>query len=144
MSKKLEKMKTAEKAAVRASLEAALVRLNNNADLFIENLLTETERLTIGRRLLIANLILSGYTRMEINERLNVSPNMYAKIKRWLDDELPQFESTTKIERARIKLKNKAKKIYIDPFSFAALQKKYPMHFLLFTLSKELINRLES
>jgi uncharacterized protein YerC len=144
MSKKLGKMKIAEKTAVKASLEAAVIRLNNNADSFIDNLLTETERLTIGRRLLIANLILSGYTRMEINERLNVSPNMYAKIKRWLDDELPDFESTTKIERGRIKEKKMTGKVYLDPFSFAALQKKYPLHFLLFTLSKELIKRLES
>ncbi len=136
-------MKTAEKTAVRASLEAAVVRLNNDADLVINNLLTDTERITIGRRLLIANLILSGYTRMEINERLNVSPNMYAKIKRWIAEELPNFESATKVERSRIKTKNKVEKPYIDPFSFAALQKKYPMHYLLFTLSKELIKRLE-
>jgi uncharacterized protein YerC len=143
MRKKLERMKSAEKAAIEAALISALKRLNNNADTFIRSLLTERERLTIGRRILIANLILSGYTQMEINERLNVSPNTYSKIKRWLDEELPNYESTNKIERGRLEAKTKTRKYYPAPFSFESLRKKYPMHYLLFTLSKDIINRLE-
>jgi len=144
MRKELKKMKSAEKVATEAALNAALKRLGNNADSFVINLLTESERLTIGRRVLIANLILSGYTRMEINERLSVSPNTYAKIKRWLDEELPNYESTNLIERKRLSVKTEVRKRYPAAFSFESLQRKYPMHYLLFTLSKELIKRLES
>jgi uncharacterized protein YerC len=144
MRKKLERMKSAEKAVTEAALLSAIKRLDNNADTFISNLLTERERLTIGRRVLIANLILSGYTQMEINERLSVSPNTYSKIKRWLDEELPDFENTNQIERGRLKAKTKLRRHYPAPFSFESLQKKYPMHYLLFTLSQELIKRLES
>ena len=144
MRKKLEKMKSAEKAATEAALSAVLKRLNNNADHFISSLLTERERLTIGRRVLIANLIISGYTQMEINQRLSVSPNTYSKIKRWLDDALPDFQTTNEIERARLNAKYKVKVQYPDPLTFAALRKKYPLDFLLFNLSKELIDRLKT
>jgi Trp operon repressor len=82
MRKKLERMKPAEKVATEAALAATLKRLDNRADYFINNLMTERERFMIGRRVLISNLILSGYTQMEINQRLSVSPNTFTKIKR--------------------------------------------------------------
>ena len=143
MHKKLEGMKSAEKAAINAALSAALKRLDNNAEYFISNLMTERERLTIGRRVLIANLILSGYTRMEINQQLSVSPNTFAKIKRWLDEALPNFESTNEIERVRLSVKVTKVMRRPNPLTFDALRKKYPMHFLLFNLSKELIDKLK-
>jgi len=143
MRKKLEKMKLEEKVATEAALTAVTKRLNNSADHFIQSLLTERERLTIGRRVLIANLILSGFTQMEINQKLSVSPNTYSKIKRWIDDELPNFEATNEIERARSVTKYKARMHYPKPLTFAAMRKNYPLDFLLFNLSKELIDRLE-
>jgi Trp operon repressor len=143
MRKKLERIKPAEKAATKAALSATIKRLDNNAEDFINNLLTERERITIGRRTLIANLILSGYTQMEINQRLSVSPNTYTKIKRWLDSALPNFESTNEIERGKINSQAKIATSRIDPLSLAAMEKKYPLHFLLFTLSKNVIDNLK-
>jgi Trp operon repressor len=144
MRKKLEMMKRAEKAAIEAALAASIKQLGNDANHFISSLMTQRERFTVGRRVLIANLILAGYTQMEINNRLSVSPNTYTKIRRWLDEELPNFETTNEVERSRLNAKNKAKTQYLGPLTFKALEKKYPMHFLLFNISKELIDNLKT
>ena len=144
MRKKLEKMKPTEKAATEAALSGVLKGLNNNAENFINSMLTERERLTIGRRALIANLIVSRHTQMEINQMLSVSPNTYSKIKRWIDDELPNFETTNEVERARMRIKHKERPHYPNPLTFEALRKRYPMDFLLFNLSKELIDSLKT
>jgi Trp operon repressor len=144
MRRKSGRMKSPEKEATEAALTAALKRLNNDADDFIYKLLTESERLTVGRRVLIAHLILSGYTRMEINQLLSVSPNTYTKIKRWLDSELPDFESTHKTAQARSSADGNPHKRHSAAFTLENLRKNYPMHFLLFTLSSKLLNRLKN
>lgn len=99
---------------------------------FLKDLLTESERLMLGRRLMVARLLLRGETYDAVRNRLGVGYATISRIERWLQDELPGYEDAlaglekemdTRAVRAEIKDK---------PFSYAALKRRYPLHFLLF------------
>jgi len=102
----------------------------------LPNLLTRAEKIKIGRRLLIARAILAGKTRMEINEKLQVSPNTFAQIRRWVESEFTEYSAATRID-TRVK----GSRQHYPPYSFTHLRKTYPGHFLLFTLTKELFKK---
>ena len=51
---------------------------NKPVESFIESLLTHSEKMALGRRILIAQMILASKTRMEICDTLQVSPNTVA------------------------------------------------------------------
>lgn len=107
--------------------------LGDNEASKLARLLTKTEKIKIGRRLLIARAILTGKTRMEVNEKLQVSPNTFAQIRRWVESEFTEYTPSTNVNK-----KTNSNRKHYTPFSFEHLRKRYPGHFLLFTLSKEL------
>lgn len=78
--------------------------------LFLRDLLTESERVMLGRRIWIARLLLSGNSQAEIGKRLKVGPNTIWRVQKWLEDQFPGD----------------------GRHDYAALKKKYPLHFLLF------------
>ena len=143
MRKKIEKMSAAEKAAIEAALSAVLKNVDNKADTFIDTFLTQREHLVVGRRILIANLILNGSTQMEINNTLGVSPNTYTKVRRWISGDSPSFEVSNEIDRERGQ-KPSSTVERSGPISFESLRKKYKTHYLLFTLSEHLLKKLKS
>ena len=111
---------------------AGTIKGRNAAKEFLRDLLTENERIMLGRRILIARALLSGATHDQIVERYGVGKDTIGKISHWLDDQLPGYETVlAKLEQVYTA---RAEKRYIaaNPFSFAALKKKYPLHFLLF------------
>lgn len=119
--------------ALRA-FSAAVDSEKQQTPLQIGNLLTEREKVTIGRRLLIAHAILDGKTRYEISHHIHVSPNTFAQIRKWLDSEFTSYSSAYKEQPAS----NAQTKEYPQRFSYAHLKKNYPAHFLLFSLVEEL------
>jgi len=103
---------------------------------FLRSVLTETEQLQIGRRLLIAQQLLSGHSWSRIRAELQVSPNTIDLVQTWLKQQVPEYEAALQDRDDRSKLKNKPRKRTFDPdpTSFANLRRKYPDHFLLFNL----------
>jgi uncharacterized protein YerC len=99
---------------------------------FLKDLLTESERIMLGRRILIARALLSGHTHDEIVATYKVGKDTIGKIARWLDDQLPGYEKVVDDMEAEFKTRQDKVDIARDPFSFKALKKKYPLHFLLF------------
>lgn len=96
---------------------------------FLRDLLTESERVMLGRRIMIARLLLSGATRREIATRLQVGLDTIQRIERWLSDQMPGYENAIAgLERAHGKREQK----FEADKRFAALKRKYPLHFLLF------------
>lgn len=108
--------------------------VENTQHSVIIQLLTTKEKITIGRRLLIAQAILSGKTRFEINEEIGVSPNTFAQINRWIESELGEYKSAYLSQQVSHKHSSK----HVKPFTYEHLKKKFPAHFLLFTLIKNL------
>ncbi len=96
---------------------------------FLRDLLTDSERIMLGRRIMIARLLLSGATRRAIAERMSVGLDTVQRIEKWLSDQMPGYEKAiAEMERAYEK---RAQKFENDA-RFAALKRKYPLHFLLF------------
>jgi Trp operon repressor len=100
----------------------------NNVNL--TSVLTEHEKIAIGRRLLIAQAILAGKTRRELEDTLYISPNTFAQVNQWLTNEFAEYKPVRK-KTETVKPKK------VRPFSFEHLRRKYPMHFALFSLAKE-------
>lgn len=101
---------------------------------FLRDLLTESERIMLGRRILVARAILSGQTYDEIVSDLKVGKDTISRIDRWLDDQIPGYEEAiAKMEQEMEKRKEKQGSVVqmqSDPIGY--LKKKYPLHFLLF------------
>lgn len=75
------------------ALQAFEIATANEVETIVR-LLTEREKIALGRRILIAQAILSGKTRFEINDRLQVSPNTFAQMNRWLENEFSEYVSS--------------------------------------------------
>ena len=69
------------------ALKAFSVAAKSAPDSLLVKLLTNKEKVALGRRLIIAEAIKAGKTRMEINERISISPNTFTQIKRWIDSD---------------------------------------------------------
>jgi uncharacterized protein YerC len=111
---------------------ANAVKGRDAVKMFLRDLLTKSERIMLGRRILIARLLLSGNTYEEVGRRLGVSRTTISRIEHWLEDEFPGYEQAIKgLEKEMDKRAVRAE-IKDNPFSYAALKKKYPLHFLLF------------
>lgn len=105
---------------------------------FVEQMLTEAERITIGRRIVIARLILEGKTYNEINELLQISPNTYRDIRIWLFEQVPEYATVAANRKVqKTKLVSKSKKV--DSLTLKGVTQKFPLHFLLFTIAKNTI-----
>lgn len=103
--------------------------------LFLRDLLTASERVMLGRRILIARMLIRGNTHKHIEEKLGVGAATIYRVSKWLHDQFPGFENA--IAEMEKEMKRRKKKIdYGAPFSYARLKKKYPLHFLLFPAPK--------
>jgi len=116
------------------ALEAFTIVEQQQNNSILTTLLTTKEKVVLGRRLLIAQAIMAGKTRMEINELIRISPNTFAQINRWLKSEKQTYTSALHPSKRRRKhLPQRA-----EPFSYEDMKRRYPAHFLLFTLVEEL------
>ncbi len=128
-----------DKLAMRAFKEATSVKPDAQS---ITNLLTEKEQIKIGRRILIAQAILAGKTRYEVNEHIQVSPNTFAQVRRWLEKEMTQYRSAQTLKKTKYPKRNNKSK-YIQPLTYEHLKRSYPAHFLLFSIIEELWKSIE-
>ncbi len=97
----------------------------NDAAIFIEDLLTETELEFISRRLRIAKFLIEGKTYAEIRDSVQVSDVTIAKIAAWLKEKGDGFRSIVR--------KLPERTVPDDPMkesSWVYLQRKYPVYFL--------------
>jgi uncharacterized protein YerC len=102
--------------------------------LFLRDLLTESERIMLGRRIIIARMLIAGETQRRIEEELKVGRDTIGRVQRWLDDQLPGFESAV-AELEKELSAREFKRLYAQSALFR-LKKKYPAHFLLFPWPK--------
>ena len=106
--------------------------------LFLRDLLTESERIMLGRRILIARHLLAKTTYDDIADALKVGHDTIQRVQRWLDDQFPGYERAIHEMEKEF---TKRKKNFDDKHMYATsaiyrLKKKYPLHFLLFPWPK--------
>ncbi len=106
--------------------------------LFLRDLLTESERIMLGRRILIARRLIAGESYRVIGRDLHMGIDTVWRVRRWLVDQLPGYEHAIKEmekEFKERKRKYEDKKLYATSALYR-LKKKYPLHFLLFPTPK--------
>lgn len=121
---------------------AASMKGRKDMKLFLRDVLTESERIMIGRRILIARMLIEGCTHRYIAEGLRVGLDTVSRIDRWLQDEFPGLEKAIdglRKEKDDRYWKSKAgqRELYAKSALYR-LKKKYPLHFLLFPLPKRI------
>lgn len=97
--------------------------------LFLRDLLTSSERIMLGRRIIIARLLIVGESYNAIERRLGVGRTTISRVQHWLEDQLPGYEEAIK-EMEKEFTKRDEKRLYAKSAIFR-LKKKYPLHFLL-------------
>ena len=131
MKKKMSELGDKERIATLDALCTAAGALHGREPMkaFLKDLLTESERVMLGRRIMIARLLLAGASRREVAERMGVGLDTIARVTLWLADQMPGYEKAIAgLERAY----NKRDQKFEENKRFAALKRKYPLHFLLF------------
>ncbi len=115
------------------------VKGRDGMKLFMRDLLTESERIMLGRRILVARALLTGQTYNQIVDEYNVGKDTILKISKWLNDQLPGYEVAVEgLERELANNKqNKEKKQLYATTALYRLKKKFPLHFLLFPNQKK-------
>lgn len=118
---------------------AGSVRGRSAMKTFLKDLLTESERIMLGRRIQIARDILSGKPVDAIAKDMRVGYDTIYKVRRWLKDQLPGYEDAIAGMEKEFKAREKK---HEDAYLYATsglyrLKKKYPLHFLLFPTPKK-------
>lgn len=113
---------------------AGTVRGRDAMRLFLRDLLTESERVMLGRRIIIARRLIGGATYDEIAADMKVGHDTVGRVQRWLWDKLPGYEQAIaglEDELRKRDQRRKDKERYATDILYR-LKKKYPGHFLLF------------
>ena len=100
---------------------------------FLKDLLTESERIMLGRRIVIARRIISGEGYDAIQADLKVGKSTIAKVHHWLSDQMPGYEEAIRGMEEEY-LKRKRQRAPIESLAF--LKKRYPLHYILFPWPK--------
>lgn len=116
----------------------ATLKSRDEVKIFLRDLLTESERIMIGRRIIIAQRLLEDKSYAEIKQELSVGVDTIMRVHKWLEDENYGYEETIK----KLQKEYKNRKTWNDKnpgtSEFARLKRRYPLHFFLFSLFDEL------
>ncbi|PIQ66429.1 MAG: hypothetical protein COV96_01445 [Candidatus Zambryskibacteria bacterium CG11_big_fil_rev_8_21_14_0_20_42_18] len=104
------------------------------AKLFLRDLLTKSERVMLGRRIIIARMLLSGITQEDIVKGLGVGYDTIGRVRKWLSNQMSGYEKAIKGLEKEFD-KRQEKKLYTKSVLYR-LKKKYPLHFALFPTPK--------
>jgi uncharacterized protein YerC len=126
----LERIKTLDSLYTAAGT----LRGRKAMKLFLRDLLTESERIMLGRRILIARQLIEGKTYKEIANSMGVGMDTVGRVQKWLSDQLPGYENA--IKEMEKEFEKRAKKRLYAQSGLARLKMKYPVHFLLFPMPK--------
>ena len=113
---------------------AGAVKGRDAMKLFLRDLLTESERIMLGRRIIIARLLIAGESQRDIESQLKVGRDTIGRVQRWLEDQLPGFENAVEDLERELDARE-MKRAYAQSALFR-LKKRYPAHFLLFPWPK--------
>lgn len=137
MKKQMHELSEQERIKTLDALYTAVssVRGRTAIKMLLRDLLTESERVMLGRRILIARLLLHGETYESIGMRLGTSHPTIGRVHRWLRDQLPGYEDAIYALEKELEKRDFKRKYAQSPLF--RLKKKYPLHFLLFPNPKD-------
>ena len=113
---------------------ASAIQGREAVKLFLKDLLTPSERIMLGRRIIIARKLISGESHGDIVMSLGVGYDTIARVQKWLSDQMSGYEKAIAGLEKEFE-KREEKKLYAQSALYR-LKKKYPLHFLLFPTPK--------
>jgi TrpR-related protein YerC/YecD len=142
MKVKPRKLEGKDRTKYLDTLYTAMSSLKSKEEMksFMRDLLTESERVMLGRRILIAKMLLEGKIYAEIVQEMKVGMDTIMRVHRWLEDENTGYEKAIKELNQSLKIrKEKVEKYRNYPSTeFGRIKRRYPLHFFLFNLIDEL------
>lgn len=117
---------------------AGTVRGRASMKSFLKDLLTESERIMLGRRIQIARHIIAGKAYDNIATEMRVGYDTIYRVRKWLEDQLPGYEDAIRgmEQEFETRRKKRDEKYLFATSALYRLKKKYPLHFLLFPTPK--------
>jgi len=135
---KVKMQKLSEKEIMRTLdnlyTAASAIQGRSAVKLFLKDLLTPSERIMLGRRIIIARKLLNDESYREISGSLGVGHDTIIRVHKWLNDQMPGYEQAIAGLEKEFD-KRQEKKLYATSAMYR-LKKKYPLHFLLFPAPK--------
>lgn len=130
MKKRISELSERERIATLDALYTATSSLRTREDMkmFLRDLLTESERVMLGRRILIARLLLQQETAESIRSRTGAGFATIERVRKWLLDQVPGYEQAI----AEMERSFRARRKVTSRDLWRMLGRKYPLHFLLF------------
>ena len=108
---------------------ASTVRGRDAVKLFLRDLLTQSERIMLGRRIIIARMLIAGISHEDIRRRLRVGKGTVMRVQQWLEDQFPGFEKAiAKMEKEYASRTRRSTK-GLEPYSAAWMKRRYPLMF---------------
>lgn len=102
---------------------AASMKGRDAVKLFLRDLLTESERIMLGRRILIAKMLLEGDTFADIIDELGVGKDTVNRVEHWLQDQMPGYEQAIKGLHNELEYRRGKRNKAFTPYS---LKMKHP------------------
>lgn len=132
------RLSTAQLKQLESELSTAIRVVARDADIvsFVQELLTQSERVMLARRIRIAKMLLAGNSQDQIIEKLHVGISTAQNVERWLQS-FPAYRRILPPLYEEFRKKKRGgwhPDDYAFPPTFRTLRKKYPLHFLLFNL----------
>jgi len=131
MKRKIEELTKKEVIVTLDALytAASAVKGREAVKLFLRDLLTPSERIMLGRRIIIARMLIAGEVEKDVSARLRVGRSTVWRVRRWLEDQFPGYENAiTKMEQEYLRRKKKG--VHgLQPYSAAWVKKHYPLMF---------------
>lgn len=119
---------------------SSVLKTREDMKKFLRDLLTESERIMIGRRIVIAHKLLQNEGYDQIAAELKTGKDTITRVHRWLQDETKGYEKAIekfqKILDQREEKRVQSDRYYNRPFT--RLKRRYPLHFFLFNLFDKL------
>lgn len=126
-----------EKSKYLDILWTSIAGLNTRQEVkdFFKDLLSVTEAVMLGRRLVIAKMLLEGAKYEEIIKEHKVGDDTIGRVQQWLTSGFGGYEKALEAFENALEKRKEAERVKnIEPYSFEWLKRKYPLHFLLFNL----------
>ncbi len=136
----MQKLSTRQRIETLDSLytAAAAVKGRDAVKLFLRDLLTPSERIMLGRRIMIARRLLSGATHRDIADEMSVGTDTVCRVEKWLQDQMPGYEQAIKGLEAVLEKRSRDYRRKTSQHAIAVMKRKYPLHFLLVPWPKDL------
>ena len=125
--------------ALYAALEYAKAR--NEIKQFINDLLTESEQIMLGRRILIAKRLLEKWPHDRIVREMGVGLDTVFRVQRWLGGRHKGYEKVVEKIKKAVKPKTKHKSEFLDYYptsGFAEIKRRYKSYYWLSDLLDEI------